>query len=108
MQTLEKHIASLLSDAPAGATFDVAAHEIWREPEGGWSSNDCWFLIRNATLPQALDAIRGRWEVFKVKYAPRARVKDITDIGEGHYYSLECDYLPFVDITANTPEPAGQ
>jgi hypothetical protein len=102
-KSLEKRIASLLSDAPSGATFDVAAHELWREPEGGWSSNDRWYIIRNAPLPQALDAIRNRWGVFKANYSPRARVADITDIGEGNYYSLECDHLPFVDITANWP-----
>jgi hypothetical protein len=103
-QTLEAHIRALLSDSPQDATFNIAAHELWRDHEGGWSSNDRWLIIRDATLPDALAAIRGRWEIFKVNYSPRARVADITDNGEGNHYSLECDHIPFVDITVNEPD----
>jgi hypothetical protein len=103
MKTLEKHIASLLSEAP-GATFDIMAHGLWRDSDGRWSSNDRWSLVHKASLPYTLAILRERWEIFKANYAPRARVKDITDIGEGNYYSLECGHLPFVDITANEPE----
>lgn len=108
MKTLEQHIASLLSNAPAGATFDVMVHGLWRDSDGKWSSNDRWHIILNASLPYTLAILRERWEIFKAKYAPRARVKDITVIGEGNYYSLECGHLPFVDITSNEPEPAGR
>lgn len=100
MKTLEQHIASLLSNAP-GATFDVMVHELWRDSEGGWSSNDRWHIILNASLPYTLAILRERWEIFKANYSPKARVADITGIGEGNYYSLECGHLPFVDITVN-------
>jgi len=100
-QTLETAIKELLANHPADSTFTVFAHELWRDGEG-WTSNDRWYLARNASLSEVLSIARGRWEVFKVNYSPRARVSDIADIGyESGEYSLECAHLPFIDISLN-------
>ena len=100
-QTLETTIKELLANHPADSTYTILAHELWRDGEG-WTSNDAWYLARNASLSEALSIARGRWEVFKVNYSPRARVADIADIGyESGGYSLECNHLPFIDISLN-------
>jgi len=95
---LENKIRSLLSDAPADTTFDVYAHELWRDTEGGWTSNDRWCIAHNVTLDGVLEAALGRWEIFKINYAPRARVKDVEEIGHETEYMLEVGYLPFINI----------
>ena len=100
-QTLETLIRQLLANHPADSTYTVKAFELWRD-DMGWSTNDAWYLARNASLSEVLTITRGRWEVFKVNYAPRARVVDIADIGyEPGAYSLECNHLPFIDISLN-------
>lgn len=100
-QTLETAIKELLASHPADSTYIVKAFELWRD-DMGWSTNDAWYLARNASLSEVLSIARGRWEVFKVNYAPRARVADIADIGyESGEYSLECNFLPFIDISLN-------
>lgn len=99
-QTLETAIRLHLSDYPEDTRFRVKAFELWREPEGGWSANDAWYLSRNADKSEVLTLARGRWEVFKVNYMPRARVRDIQDIGWDveHGISLECECTAFLDI----------
>jgi len=100
-KTLETAIKELLANHPADSTFTVFAHELWRD-DMGWSANGAWYLARNASLSEVLSIARGRWEVFKVNYSPRARVSDIADIGyESGKYSLECAHLPFIDISLN-------
>lgn len=100
-QTLETAIKELLANHPADSTYTILAHELWRYGDG-WTSNDRWYLSRNASLSEVLTIIRGRWEVFKVNYSPRARVADIADIGyQPGEYSLECAHLPFIDISIN-------
>jgi len=100
-QTLETAIKQLLANHPADSTYTILAHELWRD-DLGWSTNDRWHLARNASLSEVLSIARGRWEVFKVNYSPRARVADIADIGyESGDYSLECAHLPFIDISLN-------
>ena len=96
---LETVIAEFLAPYPDTQQFRAIAHELWREAEGGWSSNDR-FTIARGDKQEMLRACRGRWEVFKLNYSPRARVKDLCDIGwdVNHGISLECDFLPFIDI----------
>lgn len=99
-KTLEKHILSLLSDAPEGARYDVYAFELWREPEGGWSVNSGWRMASRCTVEEILPHARGRWGIFKVNYAPRARVQDIEDGGGGdeESYYLEVDCTTFLEL----------
>lgn len=90
---LETKLNELL---PQWKAFDITFHELWREAEGGWSVNDSWTPYRNRPREEAIGHLRHRWEVFKLNYLPKARVKDIVDIGDD--YSGECRLE--VDCTA--------
>lgn len=100
---LETVLAELLAPyfpAP-DSTADVIALELWQDGDGGLSVNSAWFMQRDATLPETLEILRARWEVFKVNYAPRARV---SDLGDANYSGpefpalLECGCIPFAEI----------
>jgi hypothetical protein len=95
--TLEKKLISLLCEASQNATFDVVAHELWHDGEG-WSTNSSWYLQRGANLPTVLEAARGRWEVFKVNYCPKARVFEIADTGCESSLYIEDHCAPFLEI----------
>lgn len=89
---------------PQGETFSVKAFELWRDAEGGWSVNDGWTIARDVDRADAISALRGRWEVFKLNYLPKARVSDITDIGyDEKQCSLEVDCTAFADIEVHQP-----
>jgi hypothetical protein len=80
-------------------SFDVVAFELLRD-EGSWSVNDAWTMASGVDREEAISALRGRWEVFKLNYAPRACVKDITDCGDGWQgeTKLEVDCTAFADV----------
>jgi hypothetical protein len=97
---LETKISNLITETNATkeARFDVIAHELWGNSKEGFETNSSFFIARNADLSQVLEAARGRWEVFKVNYLPKARVCDITDTGYDNILSLEVNYVPFLEI----------
>ena len=97
---LESKIKSLLSHFPADSTFRVQAFELNHDGEG-WSVNDSFIIANEASLETVLESARGRWEVFKVNYMPKAKVKDITDWGDADPFDsamLECDGVMFLEI----------
>jgi len=97
--TLEDRVKSLLTELEPEAKYTIMAHELWRD-EDGWVSNDRFRLATEVDIDRAIEVIRGRWEVFKANYAPRARVRDL-ELAEEYYnnaVNLEVAYLPFVDI----------
>jgi hypothetical protein len=100
---LETKIRNLISETNATneSRFDVVAHELWGNSQDGFETNSSWYIKTNATLKEALEAARGRWEVFKVNYLPKARVCDISDTGFDSTLSLEVDCVPFLEIRAN-------
>jgi len=92
-QKLETAVVSCLPEnLPEGTTFDVYAWELWRDDSGGWSVNDGWKIARETDLAGLKEAARGRWEVFKVNYFPRARVADL-DCQE-HFESRSWEWGP--------------
>jgi len=99
---LETKIRNLIAEtnATSESRFDVVAHELWGNSREGFETNSSWYLKTNATLEEALEAARGRWEVFKVNYLPKARVSDIVDNGWSDDLSLEVDCVPFLEIRA--------
>jgi hypothetical protein len=98
--TLEKKIRNLISETNATneSRLDVIAFELWGNSKDGYDCNNAWKIATNADLNQVLEAARGRWEVFKVNYAPKARVSDIVDAGYDEILSLEIDQIPFLEI----------
>lgn len=74
--SIEARIDALLPEFPS---FDVIAHELWRD-ERGWSVNDSWHLARGCDREEAIRHLANRWQVFKANYMPRARVRDLEDI----------------------------
>ena len=96
---LEKLIAKILKAYPESTKFDMVAFELWGNAKEGFDCNDAWYLARGAEIPRALEIARGRWEVFKVNYLPRAKVKDIQSTGEIPYaLTLEVDCVPWLEI----------
>lgn len=96
--TLEQKIESLLPD---GERFDVIAYELWGNIREGFDCNDAWRIAINVDREEAIQAARGRWEVFKVNYHPKARVRDIdADIGFSDQAHLHVDQIPFLEIRA--------
>lgn len=90
--TLEAKLDSLL---PAWEAFDIQFHGLLREAEGGWSVNDSWTAYRGCDRQEAISHLRHRWEIFKLNYLPKARVKDLCDVG-----CCDDDCLLEVDCTA--------
>jgi hypothetical protein len=97
---LETKIRNLINETNATneSRFDVVAFELWGNSQEGFETNTSWFIAKDADLQEALEAARGRWEVFKVNYFPKARVGDITDTGLDSTLSLEVDCIPFLEI----------
>ena len=92
--TLETKIETML---PEGEAFDVIAHELWGE-DSGWSVNDSWYLCKGADKARALECARGRWEVFKVNYSPRAKIKELSDDGDETVAYINAAGIPFLEI----------
>jgi hypothetical protein len=97
---LETKIRNLINETNATkeSRFNVIAHELWGNSQEGYSTNASWYIATNAELSQVLEAARGRWEVFKVNYLPKARVCDIADTSYDENLSLEIDFIPFLEI----------
>jgi len=95
--TLEKLIHNELTE---NETYSVIAHELWSDGDG-WSVNDSWYLSRNVDKAQVLQDARGRWEIFKVNYLPKARIKDVTFDGDDSVIYLNVDGIPFLEIRTN-------
>jgi len=98
---LETAITSLLSHYPKDSEFSVIAYELWGNRREGYEVNTAWYLRRNATFSELLECARGRWEVFKINYLPKAKVSAIADVGSGYddmSSYLECDGIPFLEI----------
>lgn len=99
-QTLETAIRSILESYPPGTLFDCIAHSLQNDGEA-WSTNDSWKMGRACDIPETLTHCRARWEVWKVNYHPRARVRNLTDANwSGPDYSalLEVDCIPFMEL----------
>ena len=97
---LETKIRNLINETNANneSRFDVVAFELWGNSRDGFDCNNAWKIATNADLSQVLEAARGRWEIFKLNYLPKARVGDITDSGYDDNLSLEIDCVPFLEI----------
>lgn len=98
--TLEAAILPILQSYPDGTTFDVIAHELWRDGVG-WSVNDSWKLGRECDIEETLEHCRGRFEVFKVNYSSKARVITLEDenwSGAEYPALLSIEGIPFMEI----------
>lgn len=80
------------------ARFEVVAFELWGNSRDGFDTNSAWYLSKNADADQVLQDARGRWEAFKVNYAPKARVCDIEATGFDSTLYLEVNSIPFLEI----------
>ncbi len=99
---LETKIRNLISETqPTNETrFNVIAHELWGNSREGFETNSSWYIATNADIEIVLESARARWEVFKVNYLPKARVRDIQDTGYDDNLNLEVDCVPFLEIRA--------
>jgi hypothetical protein len=110
-QNLETVISACLpEDLPPGTTMDVLAWELWGNRKEGFEVNDGWKIARETDLSGLKEAARGRWEVFKVNYFPRARVSEIDchggeewEAGERSPLYIEYQGTSFLEIRFNLP-----
>lgn len=104
---LEKAIREILHTGvaiPETELYNVTAYELTHDGEG-WSVNTPFCLGENITFGHVLEIARGRWEVFKINYMPKARVSDIEDVGDfDGDFELECACVPFIQISLCKPE----
>lgn len=83
--------------------FDVIAYELTQDGLPGegasWSVNTPFRIASSCDRAEAISHLRHRWEVFKVNYLPRARVKNLCDIGYDETCAmLEVDCTAFAEI----------
>jgi len=99
-KTLETAIREILASYPQGTLFDCIAHSLQNDGEG-WSTNESWKMGRGCDIEETLTHCRGRWEVWKLNYHPRAKVRNLEDANQsGPEFSalLEVDCIPFMEI----------
>lgn len=95
--SIEAKLDELLPDH---ASFDVIAHSLQHDGHG-WSTNDSWHMARGCDREEAISHLASRWEVFKINYAPRAAIKNLTDAnysGSEFPALLEVDCIPFAEV----------
>jgi hypothetical protein len=98
--TLEKRIQSELAEL-ADKTFSIIAHELWGNSREGYHTNTSWYLARGADFADLLRIARGRWEVFKVNYSPRATIHGLSFEGDERTVYAESEGIPFLEIRVN-------
>jgi hypothetical protein len=102
--SIEAKLDSLLPQFPS---FDVIAHELWADGEGSYSVNDSWHLARGCDREEAIGHLANRWQIFKANYAPKARVRDLTDenySGPEFPALLEVDCIAFAEVRNGADE----
>lgn len=95
--SIEAKLDSLL---PVFPSYDVIAHELQHDGES-YSTNNSWHLARGCDREEAIGHLINRWHVFKANYAPKARVRDLTDAnwsGDEFPALLEVDCIPFAEV----------
>lgn len=109
-RTLEQTISAMLelAEFPEGSRFDVVGFELTHDGEG-WSVNQPFTMRADVEADEIPAIARGRWEIFKQNYMPRARVKDIAflDSGSETDCEIECGGLAFITIRKRETSPAG-
>lgn len=83
---------------PQWPSFRIQFHELWRY-DGSWSVNDSWTPRESADRQETISLLRSRWEIFKLNYLPKARVKDLVNIGDRDDCMLEVDCVAFATLT---------
>ena len=96
--TLEK---VLIPNLKNDRIYSLRAFELWGDESEGYSVNSAWTFARNLSKAEALAAARDRFEIYKLNYAPKVRIKDLEI--EGNYqneasFSLVHNGLPVVEF----------
>ena len=96
--TLEKKLESLLP--PGDGPFNVIAFELQGDGGGSWCVNTPFRIGTSLDRAGAINRLRSRWNIFKLNYAPKARVAGLSDISDGFdgACNLECDGIAFADV----------
>jgi len=86
------------------ARYTVTAYELTNDG-CGWSVNTPFTIAREVCIAGLLEALRGRWEVFKTNYDSRATVSGIEDISDmPEVWELESSQTPFARVERLTNE----
>lgn len=81
-----------------GKTMEIFAYELWGNRKEGYWVNSGWRIYKGDSIEEALDSIRGRWEIFKVNYYPRAVIKEIDVNIEEDIISFDYNYNSFIEV----------
>lgn len=93
--SIEGKLDSLLPQFPS---YDVIALELWHDGNG-WSVNTPFRLASKVDRETAIARLADRWHIFKLNYAKRANVRDISDSScEENECNFEVDCIPFADV----------
>jgi hypothetical protein len=95
--TLEQKLKAELADL-TGKTLSAYAYELWGNSREGYEVNDLWRIIKTDDFEVLLESARGRWEVFKINYSPRATVNGLSFDGDDFTVYIESDGIPFLEI----------
>lgn len=102
--TLEARIHDLLPEENEHRDYQYTLIFISFQHDGeSWSSNDAWRAYKYISREDAIEHLRGRWEVFKENYNKSARVCDVS-MPEVNVYEgvttcdLQCDYLTWAQV----------
>ena len=101
--SLEAAIIEFLAKFPEETKFDVIAHELTNDGHG-WSVNDNFRIGTDCDKEEVAEHARGRWEIFKINYMPKARIYNLEDTGWEKEIHLECDYVSFLTIRVREEE----
>lgn len=93
-----ERLASFLASYEPETRFDVIAYELTHDGQG-WSVNTPFRIASDVDAMEAVEHAANRFDVFKVNYCTRARVKDIEDTGDDESaVMLEVQQIPFLEI----------
>jgi hypothetical protein len=106
-KTLKTVIREILETYPPGTRWNVYALELWGNRREGLEVNDAWTIARDADAAEVVETASGRWEIFKINYHPKARVRDLDcgEISPDFECNLECGMIPFLTLRPLTPTP---
>jgi hypothetical protein len=87
------------------AVFQVITYQLIKDAGGSWEVNDSHTIGRNLEPRECLDLVCEQWELFKIRYCRKAKVKDVREVSEQpDALDFEVRQIPFLVIRLSDPE----
>lgn len=88
-------------DFDSDGNYDLSAYNIRKTDEGNWEVLGETDLAQGQPLERISFLVRSRWELFRVKWMSKARIKNIgvaLDVETAGVVQLTCSGAPFLKI----------